>query len=85
LNAFKSQDRDGQGIAVKSIWQAYESMIGRSVPDSTIYRLLLRHGWHNAARGAYHGKTTAASRRALPPAPVRASPSSRRIRTAESS
>jgi Homeodomain-like domain len=85
LNTFKNQGRDGQGIAVKSIWQAYETMLGRSVPDSTIYRLLQRHGWHNAARGAYHGNTTPASRRALPPAPGRASLSYRRIRIVESS
>lgn len=83
LNAFKSQDR--QGIAVKSIWRAYEAMLGRSVPDSTIYRLLQRHGWRSTARGVYLGKSTPASRRALPPAPGRASPSSRRIRFVESS
>ena len=85
LNTFKNQDREGQGIAVKSIWQAYEALLGRAVPDSTIYRLLQRHGWHNAARGAYHGKTTPASRRTLPPAPGRASPNPRRIKMAESS
>jgi hypothetical protein len=85
LNAFKNRRREGQAIAVKSIWQAYEAMLGRSVPDSTIYRLLQRHGWHNAARGAYQGKTTPASRRPLPRAPQRALPSSRRNRTLESS
>src|ERR1700688_642838 len=39
LNTFKNRGRYGQAIAVKSIWQAYEAMLGRSVPDSTIYRL----------------------------------------------
>ena len=77
LGAFVNQGRDGRGIAVKSIWRAYEAMLGRSVPDSTIYRLLQRHGWHNAARGAYHGKITPASRRPLPQVPGRAHPSSR--------
>ena len=52
LSSFKNQRREGQAIAVKSIWQAYETMLGRSVPDSTIYRLLERHGWRSAARGA---------------------------------
>jgi Homeodomain-like domain len=84
LNTFKNQGRDGQGIAVKSIWQAYEAMLGRSVPDSTIYRLLQRHGWHNAARGAYHGKTTPASQRTLPSASGRTHPSTRRARPIES-
>lgn len=85
LNTFKNQDRDGQGIAVKSIWQAYEAMLGRSVPDSTIYRLLQRHGWHNATRGAYHGKSAPASRRPLSHSPGRASLGSRRTRIVESS
>jgi transposase len=85
LTTFKNQGRDGQGIAVKSIWQAYEAMLGRSVPDSTIYRLLQRHGWHNAARGAYQGKTSPASLRPLPRAPGRAHPSSRRNRAPDSS
>src|SRR3984957_13468722 len=68
LSTFKNQRREGQAIAVKSIWQAYETMLGRSVPDSTIYRLLERHGWHSATRGAYHGKATPAARRPLPSA-----------------
>lgn len=63
LNTLKNQDRDEQGIAVKSIWHAYEALLGRAVPDSTIYRLLQRHGWHHAVRGAYQGRTTPASRR----------------------
>jgi hypothetical protein len=85
LNTFKNRGRYGQAIAVKSIWQAYEAMLGRSVPDSTIYRLLQRHGWHNATRGAYHGKSAPASRRPLSHAPGRASLSSRRTRIIESS
>jgi hypothetical protein len=52
LNTIKTRGREGRAISIKSIWQAYEAMLGRSVPDSTIYRLLQRHGWHNASRGA---------------------------------
>jgi hypothetical protein len=85
LNTFKNRGRYGQAIALKSIWQAYEAMLGRSVPDSTIYRLLQRHGWHSATRGAYHGNITPASRRPLPQVPGRTRPSSRRTRTIESS
>src|ERR1700692_2957198 len=40
LNTFKNQDRDGRGIAVKSIWQAYEALLGRAVPGSTLYRVV---------------------------------------------
>jgi transposase len=56
LNSFK-----GQAIAIRALWQAYETKLGRSVPDSTIYRLLRRHGCRKAARGAYHSKGAAAS------------------------
>jgi DNA-binding CsgD family transcriptional regulator len=56
LNSFK-----GQAIALRVIWQTYETKLGRSVPDSTIYRLLRRHGWRKAARGAYHSKAAPAS------------------------
>ena len=56
LNSLKDKARGGYAIAIRLIWQAYEAKLGRSVPDSTIYRLLLRHGWHKAARGAYHAK-----------------------------
>jgi transposase len=61
LNAFKDQARGGQPIVLRSIWQAYEVKLGRSVPDSTIYRLLRRHGWHKAARGTYHHRAVPAS------------------------
>jgi hypothetical protein len=30
---------------VGQIWQAYAQRIGHDVDDSTIYRLLNRHGW----------------------------------------
>jgi DNA-binding CsgD family transcriptional regulator len=56
LNSLKDQARGGHAIAIRSIWKAYEAKLGRSVPDSTIYRLLRRHGWHKSARGAYHHK-----------------------------
>jgi hypothetical protein len=85
LGAFKNRGRDGRGIAVKSIWRAYEAMLGRSVPDSTIYRLLRRHGWHNASRGAYEGNAAPASQRPVRHAPARASLSSRRTKIIESS
>lgn len=70
LNGIKNQARDGKGIEVKSIWQAYQALLGRSVPDSTIYRLLHRHGWHNAGRGAYQGKITPVQRRPRARRPV---------------
>jgi transposase len=56
LNSFK-----GQAIAIRTLWQAYEAKLGRTVPDSTIYRLLRRHGWRKAARGAYYSKAGPAS------------------------
>lgn len=74
LNTFENQLRDGRAIAVKSIWRAYETLLGRSVPDSTIYRLLQRHGWHNATRGAARqnrGRPAASSLASCKPAASR--------------
>ena len=78
LNMFKDQAARGRAIAVKAIWQAYEAILGRAVPDSTIYRLLQRHRGHIGARGASHGKAAPASRRPFPPVAERAHLSSKR-------
>jgi transposase len=58
LGRFQEQARNGEAITVKAIRQAYETRLGRIVPDSTIYRLLQRHGWHKVTRGAYADAAT---------------------------
>src|SRR6266571_2530983 len=45
LAPFFAQAECGQIAAVGQIWQAYAQHIGHDVDDSTIYRLLNRHGW----------------------------------------
>jgi hypothetical protein len=41
FSSFKEQ----RSYTVGQIWQAFEKRIGHEVDDSTIYRLLNRHGW----------------------------------------
>ena len=45
LAPFFAQAECGEIAAVGQIWQAYAQHIGHDVDDSTIYRLLNRHGW----------------------------------------
>ena len=43
-------------LVVAPIKAAYEKAVGRSVPDSTVYRLLARHGWRKLAPRPRHPK-----------------------------
>jgi transposase len=45
LTPFFEQAQAGEIATVAQIWQAFEKQIGHHVDDSTIYRLLNRHGW----------------------------------------
>jgi len=40
-----------KALEVKAIHLAYEQAAGRPVPKSTVYRMLLRHGWRKSAVG----------------------------------
>jgi hypothetical protein len=40
--------RGGRALIVAEIRTAYQAAVGRSVPKSTVYRLLARHGWRRA-------------------------------------
>jgi hypothetical protein len=42
---FFEKAKEGGMVVVSSIKAAYEKAVGRSVPASTIYRMLARHGW----------------------------------------
>ena len=48
----------GQGgiLVVAPLKAAYEKALGRSVPDSTVYRLLALHGWRKLAPRPRHPK-----------------------------
>jgi transposase len=41
---------------VAEIWQAFEKRVGHHVDDSTIYRLLNRHGWRKLMPRPRHPK-----------------------------
>jgi transposase len=45
LTPFFEQAQAGEIATVAQIWQAFEKQVGHPVDDSTIYRLLNRHGW----------------------------------------
>lgn len=45
LSPFFKKAEKNEGLVVEEVKMAYENMIGKTVPKSTIYRLLKRHGW----------------------------------------
>ena len=44
---------------------AYEQVLGRKVPKSTIYRMLARHGWRKVAPRPRHPKSEASAQAEL--------------------
>lgn len=57
LNPFlKKAERSGI-LIVSTIKKAYEDKLGYSVPESTIYRMLQRHGWRKIVPRPSHPKT----------------------------
>lgn len=57
LAPFVSEAERGGVLVVAPIKAAYERAIGRGVPDSTVYRLLARHGWRKLAPRPRHPKS----------------------------
>ncbi len=49
LAPFVSEAERGGVLVVAPIKAAYQQTLGRGVPDSTVYRLLARHGWRKPA------------------------------------
>ena len=56
LAPFFSEAERGGILVVAPIKAAYEKAVGRRVPDSTVYRLLARHGWRKLAPRPRHPK-----------------------------
>lgn len=56
LAAFEVDGKLGDIVEVSQIHRAYEQRVGRSVPNSTVYRLLHRHGWRKLAPRGKHPK-----------------------------
>ena len=57
LKKFISKAEQGGVLEISEIKQAYEKKVGHSVPKSTIYRMLARHGWRKIAPRPRHPKT----------------------------
>jgi len=45
LRPFFKKAEHGGDMVVAEIKEAYETLVGRKVPKSTLYRMLSRHGW----------------------------------------
>src|SRR5438270_3886714 len=45
LAPFFARAQSGEIATVQEIWRAFEERVGHPVDESTIYRLLDRHGW----------------------------------------
>jgi transposase len=57
LAPFFAQAECGEIATVGQIWQAFEQRVRHAVDDSTIYRLLHRHGWRKVMPRPRHKKS----------------------------
>jgi transposase len=57
LSQFVADANDGGIIVVSKIKTAYEQKIGKSVPKSTVYRMLARHDWRQIVPRRRHPKS----------------------------
>jgi transposase len=60
LQEFLYQGESGGILEVSRVKAAYEQVVGRKVPKSTVYRMLARHGWRKIAPRPRHPKSDAA-------------------------
>jgi len=56
LSPFFKQAEQGECITVKALHLAYEETVGHSAHETTIYRLLRRHGWRKVQPRPRHPK-----------------------------
>ena len=56
LAAFFARAEEGLIATTAEIWRAFETRVGHAVDDSTIYRLLTRHGWRKLMPRPRHPK-----------------------------
>jgi len=57
--------KKGGILTVSPIREAYEQAVGHRVPDSTIYRILARHGWRKLAPDRRHPKADPSAQEAF--------------------
>ncbi len=56
LASFFARAEAGEIATTAEIWSAFEAKVGHAVDDSTIYRLLDRHGWRKLMPRPRHPK-----------------------------
>jgi transposase len=59
LSSFLEKATRGEILMVSEVKRAYEKTVGHTVPKSTIYRMLARHGWRKIAPRPHHPKANA--------------------------
>ena len=65
LEPFIERASAGGVLKVAQVQQAYEARVGKAVPDSTVYRVLERHGWRKVVPRPRHPKADVAARGAF--------------------
>ena len=65
LAPFVEQATAGNVLKVADIQAAYEARVGRAVPNSTIYRMLRRHGWRKLTPRPRHPEANVTARGAF--------------------
>jgi transposase len=65
LEGFVAQAERGGILVVGEIKAAYERAVGRTVPKSTVYRMLARHGWRKVAPRPRHPQGDPATQEAF--------------------
>jgi transposase len=69
LAPWQQQARRGKLVTARSIKTDYERRVGRTVPDSTVCRLLARHQWRRVVPRPKHPKDNPAARAAFKKTP----------------
>ena len=57
LSPFEEAAQKSGILTVSTIRRAYEKLVGQKVPESTVYRMLARHGWRKVAPRPAHPKS----------------------------
>jgi len=56
LAPFKERAEKGEMVEISEIEKAYQSVVGHSVGNAQIYRVLHRHGWRKVMPRSRHPK-----------------------------
>jgi hypothetical protein len=65
LHPFLDQARSGGVLIAAEIKREYEALLGREVPESTVYRMLDRHDWRKITPRPRHPKADLAAQAAF--------------------